>query len=856
MWITRSVWLLATTALWATESSDHFEMRVRPVLAKHCYSCHSASRMGGLDLTKKDVAYKGGNSGPAIQPGKPDESLLFQVVNHTHAKLKMPPTGKLAEGEIAALRDWIRDGAVWPDKPMPEYNLSAAQRSFWSFQPVRQPALPDVKNRAWARNPIDRLILARMEAQGVVPVRPADKRTLLRRVYFDLVGLPPTADEIDTFVKDRSPDAYAKVVDRLLGSPHYGERWGRYWLDVARYSDDKLNSTMDDSYENAHRYRDWVIEAFNQDMPYDVFLKAQLAGDLLPGKEKFAAGLGFFGMSPEFQDDRVDALTRGFLGLTVACAQCHDHKFDPIPQKDYYSLLGVFNNTKKSEWPLAPPAQVKAYRDYQKALEDRTKELADYQAAQSRQLAEILAAQTAQYLVAVWSKDRGTLDVGTFERWEKYLATPEKDHPFLKEWSTFRTREQVDAFAKSFAAQVLAIHREKLKIDEENNIRLGGSREREKLSGADLVSLARDKWFLWKDLFSPQKGILYYKDDTLDRFLAGAFKDHLTMLRADVKRLKDAMPPQYPFLHIIADADTLKPQRIFVRGNRDNLGDEAPRRFLRILSDGEPPLFLKGSGRLELAEAIANPKNPLTARVIVNRVWGWHFGSGLVRTPSNFGQLGEKPTHPELLDYLAATFIAKGWSLKALHREILLSSTYALSAEHHEKNSNIDGDNRLLWRANRKRLDVESLRDAMLAVSGMLDRTPAGPAQKLSDGCNLRRTVYGFVSRRALDGTLGLFDFPNPNNTSEQRILTSTPLQRLFFLNSGFVMEQAQHLARRTIGIGDPTARIRETYRLAYGRLPAPEEGKLALDFVGQDEKTWARFAQVLLSANEFLFID
>ena len=391
----------------AANPGEFFELHVRPVLAKNCYPCHTDSRMGGLRLDSREQVLKGGNSGPAMIPGDAANSLFIQAVSHTHPRLKMPPGGKLKDEEIANLKAWVNAGAVWPDTgpalaPKPEYRITPEQRAFWAFQPVRNPALPEVRNAAWTKGPIDRFILAGLEARGLAPAPAADKRTLIRRATFDLIGLPPTPDEVDAFLKDRAPDAFAKVVDRLLASPHYGERWGRYWLDVARYSDDKLNSERDEPYPNAFRYRDWVIQAFNDDMPYDMFVKAQIAGDLLPGVDRaeYEAGLGFYALSPEFQDDRVDATTRGFLGLTVACAQCHDHKYDPIPSQDYYSLLGIFNNTESHEYPLAPDSVVAAYRAQKEKIEKQQNALDEFVARQGGELAGILAEKTARFLLA------------------------------------------------------------------------------------------------------------------------------------------------------------------------------------------------------------------------------------------------------------------------------------------------------------------------------------------------------------------------------------------------------------------------------------------------------------------------
>jgi mono/diheme cytochrome c family protein len=809
----------------ALPAADPFDSRVRPLLVKNCFTCHTTNRMGGLEMTSREALLKGGNSGPAIVPGNPDQSLLIQAVRHTHPRLKMPPTGKLPEEDIASLVAWVKDGAAWTGDAL------------WSLQPVRK-----------AAGSIDSLILARLQAKGLKPAPTADKRTLLRRVTYDLTGLPPAFEEIDAFLKDTSRDALAKVVDRLLASPRYGERWGRHWLDLARYSDDKLNSTQDEPVPNAFRYRDWVIQAFNDDMPYDLFLKAQIAGDLLPYPEKYVAGLGFYALRPEFQDDRVDATTRGFLALTVACAQCHDHKYDPIPTKDYYSLLGVFTSTEPREYPLAPKDVVEAFRQHKKRIEEQEAAIKEFIKAQSAGLGEILAAQTARFLMAAKGKERpADLDSETLDRWTAYLAKSPKEHPFLQQWEERGT----EAEAAAFQDLVLKVIQDKKAVDEKNLILLGGNKDRRSLSQANLVSLERDKYILWRDLFSESRGVLYYGDKKIDRFLHGEWKAHLEALRQELERRQKALPEPYPFLNIIGDLAKPKNERVQIRGSRENLGEEAPRRFLTALCQGDPKPFTKGSGRLELAEAISTRDNPLTARVIANRVWQHHFAQGIVRTPSNFGRLGEPPDNPELLDYLAARLVENGWSIKKLHREILLSAAYARSSAYDARNFTADPENRLLWRFPRRRLEVEEIRDSILAASGQLDLTAGGPPAKLTDD-NRRRTVYGFVSRRKLDPLLGLFDFPNPTATAEQRLATNVPIQRLFFLNSGFVLRQVEALAKRVEPEATPEARVRGLYRYVFGRAPTAEELRLGRPFHG----SLAQYAQALFASNEFLFVD
>ncbi len=825
----------------ALEPAELFEAKVRPLFVAKCHACHASSRMGGLDLTTKEGAMRGGNSGPSVIAGKPEESLLVQALDHTHARLKMPPGGKLAPEEIAAVRAWVAGGAIWPDKlkpdvpPPAEYRISAQQRAFWAFQPVRKPAAKS----------IDELWLAGLAAKGLKPNPEADRRTLIRRAYFDLHGLPPTAEQVTAFEQDKSPDAWAKLVDQLLASPRYGERWGRYWLDVARYSDDQLASQFEIPHPSAFRFRDWVISAFNRDMPYDAFVKAQFAGDLYPGREaEWAAGTGFFAMSPEQQDDRVDAATRGFLGLTVACAQCHDHKFDPIPTKDYYGLLGVFLSTKNTEWPLAPREEVSAYQAHQKRLESKRKELLALQHAQAKELAKVFAQDTAKYLRAARGETVDGLDATVVERWKKYWAGS-REHPLLKP----------DSDPEEFQRTVIELIAEKEKVDEQNLIRLGSAPSRDALSDADLVSLPRDKHYLWRDLFHDRRASLYYfKDADLDRFLSAPFLSRVQQLRAEVKSLESSSPQRYPFLQVLGEGDKIADTHVRIRGSAENLGEIAPRQFLRILAKPEMGRFQSGSGRRELGEAIASADNPLTARVMVNRIWQGHFGRGIVSTASNFGYLGERPSNPQLLDYLAARFLEQGWSVKAMHREIMMSRAYRLSSRPSPANDAIDGDNVALWRFPYRRLDVEALRDSMLAVTGELNLRAGGQPYRLGEESNKRRTVYGFVSRRDLDPTLALFDFANPNATSERRVETSTPLQRLYLLNSSFVERRAEELACRVSKQPDDAARIREAYRVLFQREPLREELRLGLEFVKDGHVAWQRYAQVLLVSNEFVY--
>ncbi len=835
-------WPLAVVAVLclpaAETPAEFFETKVRPVLAKNCFSCHTQTKLGGLAMFSREDLLKGGKSGPALVPSDPGKSLLVQAITHQHASLKMPPSGKLDDASIATLKSWIANGAIWPEsavKPSKQYSVTAEQRQWWAFQPVANPAPPAVKNKAWVKTPIDAFILSALEAKNLKPTAPASRRTLIRRATLDLTGLPPTAAEIDEFEKDKSPQAFAKVVDRLLNSPHYGERWGRLWLDVARYSDDKLNSTMDEPRPNAFRYRDWVVQALNKDLPYDTFVKAQLAGDLLNNPD-LIAGTGLYGLSPEFQDDRVDVTSRGFLGLTVACAQCHDHKFDPIPTKDYYSLLGVFNSSKQNEFPLAPKPDVDAWTAKKKALDKAKENLDKYYAKQAEQLAEMFAAKADKYLLA--AQDKGPydgLDAETIQKFRNYLKKKDR-------------LAKINADPNLFRAELIAVQEEKKEIDDTNNIRLGGSKERRDLSQADLLSLAPDKFYLWRDFYR-NGGVFHYAPGKIDRFLEGQWREHFNLLKQIVEVAQKALPEQYPFLHAMADVEKPKNERIYLRGNRANLGDEAPRGWLTILSaKAEPARFEKGSGRLDLAEKIAAKDNPLTPRVMVNRIWQGHFGEGIVRSTSNFGRLGEKPSHPELLDYLATKFMEQNWSLKAMHREIMLSSVYQ------QATGNIEGENRLLEQFPSRRLDAESLRDSLLAVSGRLDPALGGKPFNLEDTKQTRRTIYGYVSRRRTDTLLNLFDFPNPNATSEKRASTDVPLQRLFLLNSALMADSADAIDKQAAA-PTPDEKIRNGYRAIFGRVPSKAELDLGLQYTKAGGDAWPQYWQVLLATDEFLMV-
>jgi hypothetical protein len=927
---------------------EFFEARVRPVLASNCYSCHTTSKLGGLALDSRASLLKGGKSGPGFVAGKPAESLLIKAVSQTDARLKMPMgSPKLKDGEIADLAHWIAMGAPWPESKQAAqkgFVLTPKKRALWSLQPLHKPIAPVVKETGWAKTPIDRFVLAKLEEQGMKPLAPANRRVLLRRATYDLIGLPPTPEEIEAFEKDTSPDAFAKVVDRLLASPHYGERWGRHWLDVARYTDgdgpeDKPKpkargargmtfvgyGMTRDGYANTWRYRDWVIDAFNQDMPYDLFVKAQIAADLLPGQpepKKLLPGLGLFGLGPWYtgdcvvysdsradeRDARIDVLTKGFMGLTVTCARCHDHKYDPISQKDYYALGGIFFASGYKEYNLAPADQVAQGQKYQAALRAKQGELGEFMEKSAVDVAKTLARQTSRYMMAgrrvllskpkldaaaVASEEK--LDPATFQRWIKYLGAKERQHPFLREWDRLMAKggsdQEAQPLADQFEKLVLDIIAEKRDVDAANlemkkhykpdpneaSVQLPGDLMQFELFQFkhNLIEKAIDpnRYYVWLDVvqgppasrvddFGKRKGIFEYSEEDLVRFFTSAQKARLESLEADLDALRKGAPADYPYVMGLGDNPKLVNMKINVRGNPNNLGEEVPRGFPAVLAgaDRDPLPFTKGSGRLELAEAIVS--HPLTARVMANRIWMEHFGRGIVATTTNFGMMGDRPSHPQLLEYLASRLRETNWSMKTLHREIMLSSTYQLSYGTAEPNATADPDNRLLWRANLRRLDSEELRDSLLFVAGTLDERLGGPGQSLNQPGNKKRTVYGRISRSAPNRVLALFDFPDPNVSLDQRSATNVPQQGLFFMNSDLMWQEAGLVAAR-LGADEDAARIQKAYRLLFGRPPSTEEVQDALQFLsaaGKDSSgerpAWQQFTQALLSSGEFNYIN
>ena len=716
----------------AEPTRDHlefFENKIRPVLSQNCYKCHSVSSekvKGGLLLDSREATLRGGDNGPAVVPGHPDKSLLIQAVRYTDADLQMPPKKQLSDEQIADLEKWVKMGAPDPRAAtVAQKEWKDSSKDWWAWQPLTKPAVPEVQDKSWGQSPVDNFILAKLESKGLTPNPITDKRTLIRRATFDLIGLPPTPEEVEAFTKDTSPDAFAKVVDRLLASSHYGERWGRHWLDVARYSDTKgmvRRQREDPRSPYAWTYRDYVIKSFNDDKPYNIFIIEQLAADKLPATKSnptnltalgfLTVGERFMGMQQDVLNDRIDVVTKGFLGLTVSCARCHDHKFDPIPTKDYYSLHGIFAST------VEPSAETVI---------------------------------------------------------QKLPNTPEyKDY--------YKQRTELEAKRDEIEAKFQAARR---------------SRDREQIR-----MLQREQ-----------------------RENAG-----------QVAKLEMTHPGAVVRAMAVQDAGRPKSSPVFIRGEAENKGEIVPRRFLEVIAGATRQPFTNGSGRLELAHAIVNKSNPLTPRVMINRIWQHHFGAGFVPTPDDFGTMSEPPSHPELLDYLASEF-QRDWSIKKIHRLIMLSSVYQQTTTDNPRYAQIDPYNRLLWRANIQRLEFESLRDSLLAIGGSLDRTLYGrPIDLERNPESTRRTVYGIVDRADLLDAFVNFDFANPDMVNGVRHETSVPQQALFLMNSPVVIEQAKKLVaeERFLKATNSADKIEFLYTRIYQRQPKPEEIQLGLDFISQ----------------------
>ncbi len=1072
----------------SAEDLEFFEKKIRPILAEHCYSCHSSAKKqrAGLMLDSKAALYKGGDTGPVLVPGQPERSLLLRAVGYKDPDLRMPPRSKLADAQIADLTEWVKRGAPVPAGQGGGATIGGIDleqgRKHWAFQPLRKADVPAVQNSKWVRTPIDAFLLAALEARKITPAKETDKRTWLRRVTFDLIGLPPTPAEIDAFLKDNSPEAYAKVVDRLLASPHYGERWARHWLDLVRYAD-TCGHEFDFDMPYAYRYRDYIIRAFNGDVPYNQLVLEHLAGDLLPEPrrhptEKFnesIIGTGFFFLgeskhSPvdiraegaERVDNQIDVMSKAFLGLTISCARCHDHKFDPIAQKDYYALAGYLRSSRFQHAAIDPPEH---FQPLVKELQTARKEAALAATNLSGEVLRPGLAQLGNYLLAHRAltlpgadlakvAQEYQLDRARLQRWQQQLgalvATPDhvlhpwrvlgrdrlppeqflkrkeelvkqlKTHPEFKGtkvWKDFRKTGYADWFVNGAAftptatldpqlrpegaVPVTALveptipHSGRLGQRLEGTLRsptftiesktinylVAGSGTRMNLIidgfqqirapiygdltlGINTGNVARwighdvsmwighrayiefldegPGWFaLEKVVFSegprpaprPKELVLalladpqvdsaeklaarYQKlvQELVEQWRTGALetasdrservvilnellqsnlleilavpgegqKELREQLTKALKTLAaiDARVPHPTYVMALADG-TGENEYIFIRGNHKNPGPEAPRRCPEVLAGAGQPAPREGSGRLDLARRLVAPSNPLLPRVLVNRLWYHHFGTGLVASVDDFGHQGERPSHPELLDWLATEFIRSGWSIKHMHRLVVLSSTYRMASQAEARFDELDPNNRLLHRMPVQRLEAEAIRDAMLVVSGRLEQKLYGPgimpyltpfmngrgrpgASGPLDGAG-RRSIYINVRRNFLSPLFLAFDYPTPFTTRGRRSVSNVPAQALSLMNNPFVKQQAELWARRVLAEKDRTVpeRIDRLYLSAFGRLPSADERADVLAFLDQQSKgkgdeirVWSDLCHVLFNVKEFIFIN
>jgi hypothetical protein len=891
---------------------EFFEKSVRPLLEEHCIECHSAAKgktKGGLALDNAASTLKGGDTGPAIVVGSAEKSLLLRAVSYKDPDLKMPPENKrLSADQVAVLEQWIQSGAYDPREGKAAGPDEYAARKHWAFQPVQRPPVPAVKQAAWVRSPVDAFVLAALDAKGLGPSPEADRSMFLRRVSYDLHGLPPTPSEQEAFLNDAAPGAYERLVDRLLASPRFGERWGRHWLDVARYADTKglpAPINADRRFHFSYTYRDYVINAFNADKPFNEFLMEQLAADLLPekGGGRSLAALGFLTVGRCFQnslhdiiDDRIDVVTRGMLGLTVACARCHDHKYDPIPTADYYSLHGVFLSTEEpkerpviGEVPHTPKhagylekraALLEKMEncvevELKKANADLVKKATAYLLA-SAELPKDADAKTLEnmagerkligLLLGRWARlHQNAAQDALFAPWHAMASLPKEEFEaraaaLIERWKVevpagwdpqlveqfCKTSPKTLKDAAGFYGRLCAETAEAL--DKQGD---GGAVLENPIQQALRVRLFADA--------SPMRLTRPELEKTHARTIVEArskIKDELDLLDAT----DEAAPPR-----AMALFDKPKPVEpvIFVRGNSGNRGPVVPRRFLTVLSGQEQKPFAQGSGRLEMARAIASPSNPLTARVAVNRIWLHLFGRGLVETPNDFGVRTPAPAIPGVLDYLADRFVEKRWSSKELIRELVLSSTYRQTSASSPDAALLDPNNDLLHAMRRRRLDFESFRDTLLLVSGLLDSSLGGRAVDLTKKpFTGRRSVYGYIDRQDLPSVFRFFDFANPDISTGQRFQTSVPQQALFLMNGEFLKELSEALARSAAvqGVRDAGDRVHLLFRRVLLRAPSPEEVAASLDLVarfpGEPEKPWVALSQVLLLTNELAFVD
>ena len=933
-----SMMMMGDAAKLDPKKIEFFEKKIQPIFKETCYKCHSVEAgksKGDLTLDTREGLLKGGKYGAVVKPGDPDKSPLIVAVGYKDPDLQMPPKGeKLSPAQVADLTAWVKMGAPDPRKAASKAisaklsGLTDNARSHWAYQPVKKSAIPTaLKNRGWLENgafpkgqfnPVDAFVLQKIEEKGMVPSPMASKETLLRRATYDLIGLPPSPDELRDFMLDTSPSAFVKVIDRLLASQHYGERWGRYWLDSARYSDtiggDGGNNNMTDyRYPYAWTYRDWVIKAINTDMPYDQFVSQQLAADLIPknAPENLAA-LGFltvgerFGNNNDVINDRIDVVSKGFLAMTVTCARCHDHMFDPIPTKDYYAMHGIFASIMEpSEKPvISPPAKKALVEDFEKQMKGFEQEnrdrfykiVGEYDGMFAQKAAVYIMAShknrgggaTAEELLAAQAliKDnnlerdimdglRGRMnrDDAVFGPLKRFVDGGDSWKAIANEIAANKGNKYNAIVVAAFSGEVPANFDDLAKIYGKAFSQIGdkghdyvkavAASKADSVTGFDpaIVDLVNIPF----QVESPGKLTTDGVREVSNRW-PQQMRGKAGFVFAKINNLlltHDGTPKR---AMVVSDRSNPQDTAVMLRGQAEVRGDVVPRSFLEVLSPGgRRTPFRQGSGRLELAQSIASKSNPLTARVIVNRVWMHHFGEAFVRTPDDLGTQSEAPTHPELIDYLSSYFMDQGWSLKKLHKLIMLSKVYQETSEVNRQEDSIakDPENRYLWRANVRRLDFEATRDSLLLFSGKLDRTIGGQPVNLSDEpYSYRRSVYGYIDRGNLPELMAHFDFSRPDMPNSKRTTTVVPQQALYLMNSPMsadvarsVLTNPEVLKNSNTAIG----RIEAIYRIIFQRSPKgpdpvtrrPSEVELALKFLGEEKKLEPQMAEANKALSE-----
>lgn len=923
-------------------AAEFFEKKIRPALVEHCVRCHGEDKVqGGLRLDTREGWQAGGDSGAVIVAGD-HKSLLLKAIEYEDSSLEMPPRGKLPENTIAAFRKWILAGAFDPRSKVgpatgkqPNAPTVEEGKNFWVFQPVTSPAVPELSASSWPKNDVDRFVLAKLEENGITPVDDAPKESLLRRLTYDLTGLPPTSAQIQQFLSDNSTDATDKLIDRLLQSGHFGERWGRHWLDVVRFAESSGGGrTL--LFPDAWRYRDYVIDAFNQDLPFDQFLKEQIAGDLLPfnnrlDRERKLVATGFLMLGPtnyEMQDkdilemdvvdEQLDTMGKSMLGMTIGCARCHDHKFDPIPTRDYYALAGILksthsmNHSNVSAWntvglPLNPrdeaefQANTKSLKDAEKQLAEATsvwKQMTGKVAGKSvdpKALTGVVVDSVDAEVLGAWKKSTAVPQyVGADYTHDEQLGKGEKTVTYRPELSAsgryevFATYSSGSNRAKKVPYRIEHIDGETVvHVNQKNEPSIDGLMESlgvfkfdNQSAAVVLTTQGTDEGvviadaIIWRLVSEASGKQIVRKQESASELALKqksiAAKAEVDRLTKKVNSLKQSMPKRQVAM-APRDIDSPVDIHIAIRGMTHQKGDLVPRGVLQVATwDGLPPVKTKASGRAELAEWIAHEKNPLTARVIANRVWYWTMGRGIVASVDNLGSTGDHPTHPELLDHLAFSLVQNGWSIKKLVREIVSSRAYQLSTKGAGHDQQLDPDNQFYGRRTRKRLLAEDIRDSILLAAGNLDLTMGGSTIRKGTSSEYgyqfkgrRRSVYVPVFRNRLPEIFEVFDFADPNIQGGLRTASNVASQALLMMNQPFVMEQADDAAKRLVKehSGEQDEMLSRAYREVLGREPLEQERQVMMDLLAVNDQSgtlsqWAMIYRLLFQCIDFRYLN